>query len=80
MYAVVSADQFDVTDGSVIHLPTGAEFTPTSQYAESLLAWTGTLERLMLDGRIFKYDEVLAAARAQWLTFAGEPAADVAKF
>jgi hypothetical protein len=78
MYAVVSADQFDLVEGSIIHLPTGAEFTPTSPYAESRLAWTGTLERLMLDGRIFKYDEVLAAARAYWLAFAGEPLAVVA--
>ena len=78
MYAIVSADQFGLVDGSVVHLPTGAEFTPTSKSAESLLAWTGTLERLMLDGRIFKYDEVLAAARAYWLAFAGEPLAAVA--
>ena len=78
MYAVVSADQFDLVEGSVIHLPTGAEFTPTSKSAESLLAWTGTLERRMLDGRMFKYDDVLAAARAYWLAFAGEPLAVVA--
>ena len=78
MYAVVSADQFDLVEGSVIHLPTGAEFTPTSPYAESLFAWTGTLERRMLDGRMFKYDDVLAAARAYWLAFAGEALAVVA--
>ena len=78
MYAVVSADQFDLVEGSVIHLPTGAEFTPTSKYAESLLAWTGAIERPATDGRIFKYDEVLAAARAHWVAFAAEPLAAVA--
>ena len=78
MYAIVSADQFGLVDGSVVHLPTGAEFTPTSKSAESLLAWTGTLERLTQDGRIFKYDEVLAAARAHWLAFTAEPLAAVA--
>ena len=78
MYAVVSADQFGMVDGSVIHLPTGAEVTPTSKSAESLLVWTRTLERLTQDGRIFKYDEVLAAARAHCLAFAGEPLATVA--
>ena len=61
MYAVVSADQFGLVDGSVVHRPTGAEFTPTSKSAESLLAWTGAIERLTPDGRIVKYDEVLAA-------------------
>ena len=66
MFAVVSADQFDLVGGSVIHLPTGAEFTPTSPYAESLLAWTGTLERLMLDGRIFKYDEEERTRAEKW--------------
>ena len=75
MYAVVSADQFDLVEGSVIHLPTGAEFTPTSKYAESLLAWTGAIERPATDGRIFKYDEVLAAARAHWVAFVAEPLA-----
>ena len=78
MYAVVSAEQFGLVDGSVIHLPTGAEFTPTSESAESVLAWTGTLERLTQDGRIFKYDEVLSAARAHWRAFAAEPLAAVA--
>ena len=77
MYSVVSADQFSLVDGSVIHLPTEAEFTPTSQCGESILAWTGTLERLTPDGRLFKYEEVLAAARAYWLAFS-EPLAAVA--
>ena len=78
MYAAVSADQFDFVDGTVIHRPTGAEFTPTSKSADSLLAWTGTIERRTPDGRIFKYDEVLAAAKAHWLAFAAEPLAAVA--
>ena len=78
MYAAVSAEQFDLVDGSVIHVPTGAEFTPTSKSAESLLAWTGTIERRTPDGLIFKYDEVLAAARAYWLAFAAGPLAAVA--
>jgi hypothetical protein len=78
MYAVVSADQFGLVDGSVIHLPTGAEFTPTSDSAESLVAWTGAIERLTPDGRIFKYVEVLAAARAHWLALASGPLAAVA--
>jgi len=78
MYSVVSAEQFSLVDGSVIHRPTEAEFTPTSPCGESILVWTGTLERLMQDGRIFKYDEVLAAARAHWLALAGEPLAAVA--
>ena len=67
MYAAVSADQFSLVEGSVVHLPTEAEFTPTSKFGESIIAWTGTLERLTPDGRLFAYKEVLAAARDYWL-------------
>ena len=66
MYSHISADQFTIVDGSVIHLPTGAEFTPTSRSADSMTVWTGTIERTTSDGRIFKYAEVLAAARSYW--------------
>ena len=78
MYAVVSADQFSLVDGSMIHLPTGAEFTPTSRCAESLLVWTGAIERQTPDGRIFKYGDVLVAMKAHWLATAAEPLAAVA--
>ena len=78
MYAVVSTDQFTLVDGSVIHLPTGAEFTPTSKSAESIVVWTGAIERPTTDGRIFEYKDVLFAMKAYWLASADEPLASVA--
>ena len=73
----ISAPVHEV-DGSVIHVPTGAEFTPASRSAESLTVWTGTLERMTSDRRIFKYADVLAAMRAYWLTSSTETFAQVA--
>lgn len=69
MYSHITADQFTIVDGSVIHLPTGAEFTPTSRSADSMTVWTGMIERTTSDGRIFKYAEVLTAARSYWHGF-----------
>ena len=66
MYASVSRDQFSLVEGSVIHLPTGAEFTPLTRSADSITVWTGTIERMTADGRIFKYDDVLRAMRSYW--------------
>ena len=77
MYAVVSTDQFTLVNGSVIHVPTGAEFTPTSKSAESILVWTGAIERLTTEGQLFKYNEVLAAMKAHWLASPAEPFASV---
>ena len=78
MYSHISADQFTIVDGSVIHLPTGAEFTPTSRYADSMTVWTGMIERTTSDGRIFKYAEVLASARSYWHGSIATPIAEVA--
>lgn len=78
MYADVSTDQFSLMEGSVIHLPTGAEFTPVSRSAESINVWTGNIERVTADGRIFKYDEVLRAMRSYWLSHLIEAFAKVA--
>ena len=78
MYADVAADQFSLVDGSVFHLPTGAEFTPVTRSADSITVWTGAIERVTADGRIFKYDDVLRAMRSFWLASAPEAFAKVA--
>lgn len=78
MYAIVAADQFSLVDGSVIHLPTGAEFTPTSKTAESILVWTGAIERPTSDGLVFSYQDVLVGMKAYWLGYAAKPLAAVA--
>lgn len=78
MYADVSADQFSLAEGSVVHLPTGAEFTPVTKSATSLTVWTGAIERVTADGRIFKYEDVLRAMRSFWLTSYAEAFAEVA--
>lgn len=78
MYAHVAADQFSRVEGSVVHLPTGAEFTPVSKSAESITVWTGAIERVIADGRVFKYDDVLRAMRSYWLMSSTEAPAKVA--
>ena len=66
MYAQVMRHQFEIQDGSIIHTPTGAEFTPTSGSAESLTVWTGDLGRRLPSGEIYGYAEVLVAIKALW--------------
>jgi len=78
MYAHVSADQFGLEEGSVVHLPTGAEFTPVTRSADSITVWTGAIERVTADGRIFRYDDVLRAMRSFWLAASAGVLAEVA--
>lgn len=45
MYAKVMPNQFRVKDDSIIHTPTGAEFTQVA--AESMVVWTGDIGRAL---------------------------------
>jgi hypothetical protein len=62
----VARDQFEVTDGMVIHTPTGAEFIPHSETEDSLLVWTGEIGRRLSSGEFYQYGEVLAVMKAIW--------------
>ena len=64
MYAKVMPNQFRIGDDSIIHTPTGAEFTPVA--GESMVIWTGDIGRALPDGAVFCYAEVLAMTKRVW--------------
>ncbi|HEX5930786.1 MAG TPA: hypothetical protein VFY74_03395 [Methyloceanibacter sp.] len=64
MYAKVMRDQFHVQDESIVHAPTGAEFTPVAE--ESMVIWTGDIGRALPDGAVYCYAEVLAMMQRVW--------------
>lgn len=64
MYAKVMPNQFRVKDDSIIHTPTGAEFTQVA--AESMVVWTGDIGRALPDGAVYCYADVLAMTKRVW--------------
>jgi len=50
MYTPVSRDQFDTRRDTIIHAPTGAEFTANPSSRDSFLIWTGELDRHLPSG------------------------------
>jgi hypothetical protein len=66
MYAKVMRNQFQVKDESIIHTPTGAEFTPAVGASESIVIWTGDIGRALPDGAVYRYAEVLAMMKRVW--------------
>jgi len=66
MYAKVMRHQFQVKDESIIHTPTGAEFTPVDADSESIVIWTGEIGKTLPDGAVYRYAEVLAMMRKVW--------------
>lgn len=63
-HSVVTRDQFEVRADLVIHTPTGAEFIPGSE--DSLLVWTGEIGRMLFNGAVYRYGEVLAMMKTVW--------------
>jgi hypothetical protein len=66
MYAKVMRNQFQFKDESIVHTPTGAEFTPVAGASESLVIWTGDIGRILPGGTVYRYAEVLAMMKQVW--------------
>jgi hypothetical protein len=66
MYTSVRRDQFDIRGNTIIHAPTGAEFTANSTSRDSFLIWTGELDRALPSGDRYSYAEVLAMMKSLW--------------
>jgi hypothetical protein len=62
----VLRNQFVIEDGSIIHTPTGAEFTPVSNAPDSLLVWTGDVGNVLETGERYRYADVLAMMKTLW--------------
>ena len=58
MYTPVRRDQFDTRGDTIIHAPTGAEFTANSSSRDSFLIWTGELGRHLPSGDRYSYADV----------------------
>jgi hypothetical protein len=63
MFAKVMRDQFERRDESIMHIPTGAEFTPGLSVEGSVMVWTGNLGRRLPDGLVYRYEEVLGMVK-----------------
>lgn len=63
MSTQVTRHQFEIKDGSIIHTPTGAEFTPVIGTKESTTVWTGDIGRRLPSGEIYRYADVMAVMR-----------------
>jgi hypothetical protein len=66
MFAQVMRHQFDIRGESIIHVPTGAEFTPILGTADSLMIWTGEIGKRLPGGDVYGYADVLAGMKALW--------------
>ena len=66
MYAKVTRDQFQLRDESIVHTPTGAEFTPVIGDGDSMLIWTGDIGRSLPDGALYRYADVLVMMKRLW--------------
>jgi hypothetical protein len=66
MHTKVTRDQFEIREESVVHMPTGAEFTPHSQRKGSAILWLGELGNRLPSGEDYQYNEVLALMKALW--------------
>jgi hypothetical protein len=66
MYAKVMPDQFEINHESIIHKPTGAEFTPVLGVGDSIVVWTGEIGRSLPDGEVYRYVDVLTMMRRLW--------------
>jgi len=66
MYTSVRRDQFDTRGNTIIHAPTGAEFTANSTSRDSFLIWTGELGRTLPSGDCYSYADVLAMMKSLW--------------
>jgi hypothetical protein len=73
MYTSVRRDQFDSRGNTIIHAPTGAEFTANSTSRDSFLIWTGELGRTLPSGDLYSYADVLAMVKSLWREGAFEP-------
>ena len=72
MYTSVRRDQFDTRGNTIIHSPTGAEFTANRGSRDSFLIWSGELGRSLPSGDRYSYADVLAMMKSLWREVAFE--------
>jgi hypothetical protein len=66
MYTKVMRNQFEIKDGSIIHTPTRAEFTPVTDTTDSILIWTGDIGSILQTGERYRYVDVFAVMKTLW--------------
>lgn len=72
MYKPIRRDQFDTQGNTIIHAPTGAEFTANPSGRDSFLIWTGELGRHLPSGDRYSYADALAMVKSLWSARAHE--------
>jgi hypothetical protein len=66
MYTRVTREQFEIEGETVIHSPTGAEFIPHSETADSVIIWTGDIGKPLSGGEVYLINDVLEMMRTVW--------------
>jgi hypothetical protein len=66
MHTSVRRDQFDTRGNTIVHAPTGAEFTANPCSRDSFLIWTGELGRNLPNGDSYSYADVLGMMKSLW--------------
>jgi hypothetical protein len=66
MYTPLHRDQFNIRGDTILHAPTGAEFTTNPSSRDSFLIWTGELGRYLSSGERYSYADVLALVKGLW--------------
>jgi hypothetical protein len=64
MHTPVNRSQFEIKDTTVVHIPTGAEFTALA--GDSVIVWTGEIGQRLPSGDVYRYDDVLDIMRTVW--------------
>ena len=57
MHTQANRTQFEMNGATIIHTPTGAEFTP--QGRDSVIVWTGDIGQKLPSGDVYRYADVL---------------------
>jgi hypothetical protein len=64
MHTQANRTQFEMNGATIIHTPTGAEFTP--QGRDSVIVWTGDIGQKLPSGDVYRYADVLDVMRPVW--------------
>ena len=64
MHTQVTRAQFKIEDATVVHTPTGAEFTPLT--GDAVIVWTGDIGRRLPSGEVYQYAEVIDMMSTVW--------------
>ena len=64
MHTQANQFEFEIKGPTVVHTPTGAEFTALA--GDSIIVWTGDIGHWLPSGDVYRYGDVLDMMRTVW--------------